>query len=218
MMTLLLGTSRWVAALGLAAALTGCAARSARLPAVEVTLTETPKASAPRERLKEKLSFNVTLIGKAALRYQKPSELLAQAETATGGDPQALMRAARTLQPSGEGLVLLGTVRTQAKSGGSQTSVIVYQLALGCAKDGLSGPGDLEDCRGYLLRVPRAWPAEVYELEGVTVSLIPEGGTATGRLRARSAPGGFKAELEGEFAASLVHFDGGGTVAAAPEE
>ena len=61
-----------------------------------------------------------------------------------------------------------------------------------------------------MLRVLRTWPAEVYELQDATVSLISEGGTAHGRLRAASGPGAFKAELEGEFAASIVELSTGG--------
>jgi hypothetical protein len=194
----------------------GCAARSAALPTVEVRLAQTPAEEAPRERLRERLSFNVTLIDRARLRYERPAELLGAAASDEGGDPQRLMQAGRSLHP-GHGVVLLGTVRSSERGGGSKASVLVYQLALGCPGAVLEGPGDLKDCRGYLLRVPRTWPAEVYELEGVTLTLIPDGGTASGRLRARSVPGGFRAELEGEFLASRVELHPPGGVAAAAE-
>jgi hypothetical protein len=169
---------------------------------------ETPPEGGARQRLHEEVLLNATLIGDAGLRYLKPAELLKAAETDAGqGDPQRLMRAARTLVP-GQGVVLLGTVRSTSASG-SSANLAIYSLALACAKTDLDKPGDLRDCRGYVLRVTRQWPAEVYALQETTVSLISEGGTAHGRIRAKSEPGAFKAELEGEFAASIVELGSG---------
>jgi hypothetical protein len=67
-----------------------------------------------------------------------------------------------------------------------------------------------------VLRVTRTWPAEVYALPEATVSLIAEGGTAHGRIRAKSEPGAFTSELEGEFAASIVELSPGGAVSSDP--
>ncbi|WP_163992413.1 hypothetical protein [Pyxidicoccus caerfyrddinensis] len=192
--------------------LSACAARSSRLPSVEMRFLESPEKGVLRERLQEEFVLNTALIGDATLRYLRPSELLKAAESGTGqGDPQKLMRAARTLAP-GEGVVLLGTVRSEAAGGGS-AKLAVYSLALACGKTDLDRPGDLRGCKGYVLRVTRAWPAEVYALQDVTVSLIPEGGTAKGRIRARSEPGAFEAWLEGEFSASVVELAGSGAQA-----
>jgi hypothetical protein len=202
----------WSAALA-AVLVSGCAARSSRLPGLEMRFYETPAEGAAKKRFHEEFTLNATLVGEASLRYLKPSELLRAAETGAGqGDPQRLMRAARTLVP-GEGVVLLGTVRSTATGGGS-AKLAIYSLALACEKTNLDEPGDLRGCKGYVLRVTRTWPAEVYALQDATVSLISEGGTALGRLRARSEPGAFKAELEGEFAASIVELGAGGAVAA----
>lgn len=199
-----------------AAALVGCGARSSQLPAVEMRFYETPNEAAPVERIKEKFTLNATLIGDATLQYLKPSDLLKAAETRTGdGDPQKLMRAGRSLVP-GDGTVLLGTVRSNESSGGSTSGLATYTVALTCAKQDLDQPGDLRDCKGYVMRVTRTWPSEVYAIDSATVSLIPEGGTAKGRVKARSVPGGFKAELEGEFAASIVQLTGSSADAAAP--
>lgn len=181
----------------------GCTARSAQLPAVEMRFIETPPEAAPTERIREKFTLNATLIGDAALRYLRPSDLLKEAEGTSGGEPLKLIRAGRTLIP-GDGVVLLATVRAQEAAGGSAANVAQYTLALGCGQVDLDRPGDLKDCKGYVMRVTRTWPGEVYAIEDVTVSLIPDGGTAHGRIRARSVPGGFKAELEGEFVASIV--------------
>jgi hypothetical protein len=192
--------------------LSGCAARSSQLPSVEMRFLEAPEKGVLKERMQEEFVLNTALIGDATLRYTRPSELLKAAESGTGqGDPQKLMRAARTLAP-GEGVVLLGTVRSEASGGGS-AKLAVYSLALSCGKTDLDRPGDLRGCKGYVLRVTRTWPAEVYALEDVTVSLIPEGGTAKGRIRARSEPGAFEARLEGEFSASIVELAEGGALA-----
>jgi hypothetical protein len=197
----------WTAALAAVFA-TGCAARSAQLPGLDLRFYETPANAAPRERIHEEVLLNATLIGDAGLRYLKPAELLKAAETDAGkGDPQKLMRAARTLTP-GDGVVLLGTVRNQSASG-SSTDIAIYSLALSCAKTDLDRPGDLRDCKGYVLRVTRQWPAEVYAIQDATVSLISDGGTAHGRIRAKSEPGAFKAEVEGEFAASILELGSG---------
>jgi hypothetical protein len=191
----------WVALAALA--VSGCAWRSAGVPAVDMRFYETPPEAPPKQRLHHRFPMNVALIGDAALQYQRPAELLKAAETDTGGDPQKLMRAGRTLAP-GDGVVLLGTVRAQESSGGATAALALYSVALGCERTNLDAPGDLKGCKGYLMRVTRQWPAEVYALEEATVSVIPEGGTARGRMRARSAPGGFKADIEGEFTASVV--------------
>lgn len=196
-----------------AAALCGCGARNAQLPAVEMRFYETPADAAPKERIKDKFSMNVALIGDATLRYTRPSELLNAAETDVGGDPAKLMRAGRTLVP-GDGVVLLGTVPSQEASGGSATTLSIYTLALACDRADLDSPGDLENCKGYVMRVPRTWPGEVYAIEQATVTIIPHGGTAHGRIRAKSLPGAFKAELEGEFAASVVELQRAETAAA----
>jgi hypothetical protein len=194
--------------LALAAALaavlvSGCAARSSKLPGLEMRFYESPSEGVARKRIHEEFTLNATLLGDASLRYLRPAELLKAAETEAGqGDPQKLMRAARTLVP-GEGVVLLGTVRNTSGSGGS-ANLAIYSLALACEKANLDRPGDLRGCKGYVLRVTRTWPAEVYAIPEATVSLIAEGGTAHGRIRAKSEPGAFKAELEGEFAASIV--------------
>ncbi len=189
---------------------TGCAARSSSLPGLDMRFYETPSQGEARQRLHEEGLLNATLIGDATLRYLKPSELLKAAETDSGqGDPKKLMRAARTLVP-GEGVVLLGTVRNT--SGGGSANLAIYSLALACEKADLDQPGDLRGCKGYVLRVTRTWPAEVYALSEATVSLITEGGTAHGRIRAKSEPGAFKAELEGEFAASIVELSPGSAV------
>ncbi|HZA14688.1 MAG TPA: hypothetical protein VE618_09330 [Myxococcaceae bacterium] len=192
----------WVAA-AIAIAAAGCASRSASLPAMEMRFYETSADAAPKERLHHKAFMNVALIGDAALHYTRPSELLKAAETDAGGDPQKLMRAGRTLAP-GDGVVLLGTVRANDGAGGGTAALALYSVALGCQRTDLDAPGDLKGCRGYLMRVTRTWPAEVYELENATVSLIPEGGTARGRMKAQSAAGGFRADVEGEFTASVL--------------
>jgi|GEM_PF-3430521 hypothetical protein len=204
----------WSAALA-AVVVSGCAARSSGLPGLEMRFYESPKDGAPKQRIKEEFTLNATLMGDASLRYLKPAELLKAAETASGkGDPQKLMKAARTLVP-GEGVVLLGTVRNTASGGGS-TNLAIYSLALACDKTDLDRPGDLRGCKGYVLRVLRTWPAEVYELKDATVSFISEGGTAHGRIRAASEPGAFKAELEGEFAASIVELGSASGLASSP--
>ncbi|WP_224242552.1 hypothetical protein [Hyalangium gracile] len=201
----------WTAALAAVCA-SGCAAQNSKLPTLDMRFYETPANAMPKERIHEQFMLNATLLGDANLRYLKPAELLKAAETGSArGDPQKLMRAARTLVP-GDGVVLLGTVRNAATGGGS-ANMAIYSLALACEKANLDEPGDLRGCKGYVLRVTRTWPAEVYELKDATVSLIPEGGTAHGRIRAKSEPGAFKAELEGEFAASLVELGTGSPVA-----
>lgn len=198
----------WTAALA-AVCLSGCAARSMQLPALEMRFYETPAQGEPQERIREDVILNATLIGDAGLRYLKPTELLKAAETGSNrGDPQKLMRAARSLVP-GDGVVLLGTVRSAGSSGGN-ANLAIYSLALACERTDLDQSGDLRNCKGYVLRATRTWPAEVYALPEATVSLISEGGTAHGRLRAKSEPGAFKAELEGEFGASIVELGSGG--------
>jgi hypothetical protein len=206
--------SAWTAALA-AVVVSGCAARSSQLPGLEMRFYESPAEGVVKKRIHEEFTLNATLLGAASLRYLKPTELLKAAETGSGqGDPQKLMRAARTLVP-GEGVVLLGTVRNEAAGGGS-ANLAIYSIALACEKTDLDRPGDLRGCKGYVLRVTRTWPAEVYALPEATVSLITEGGTAHGRIRAKSEPGAFKAELEGEFAASIVELSPGGALASEP--
>lgn len=181
----------------------GCGAHSSQHRTVEMRFSETPSGQPARQRVHQKFALNASLIGEAALHYHKASELLNAAEGPAGGEWQKLLRAGRTLEP-GQGIVLLATARAHEEAGGATSSLASYSIALGCAKADLDAPGDLTDCRGYLMRVTRQWPGEVYEIESATVSLIPEGGTARGRLRAKSAPGGFAAEVEGEFTASIL--------------
>lgn len=175
------------------------------MPAVNMRFYETPPQAAPVERINEKFTLNATLIGHARLRHQKPAELLNAAETASGGDPQLLMRAGRTLKPA-PGVVLFATVRSAEVASGSAAGLALYEVALGCDPADVDQPGDLKNCAGYLMRVTRTWPAEVYEIDpaSVTLSIIPEGGTTRGRLRASTVPGGFKADVEGEFTATIV--------------
>lgn len=142
----------------------------------------------------------------ARLRYQKPAELL----NAANENLQQLMAAGRSTVP-GDGIVVLATLRAE-QTGGSSTTLVVVMIALECAGTSLDQPGSLEGCKGYAMRVPRQWPGEVYGIASSTVSLIPEGGTAHGRLRARSEDGPFVAEFEGELVASLLEI-----TAAAPE-
>jgi hypothetical protein len=181
----------------------GCSLRTANARSVEMRFYETPEDAPAAERLNQRLTLNAALISDAALHFKRPSELLKAAETSAGGDPQKLMRAARTLAV-GQGVVFLGTVRAPEASGGAKAVQALYSVALGCEPSNLDAPGDLKGCKGYLMRVTRQWPAEVYGLEDATLSLIPDGGTAHGRLKAKSTPGAFKAEIEGEFTASVV--------------
>lgn len=200
----------------LAAWSVGCAARTAQLPVVAMHFYESPPDAAPRERLSERSTLSVAVIGDATLRYMRPAELLKAAEVPGGGDPRLLMRAARTLSPA-SGVVLLGTARATGTGGGA-TDLAVYQLALACERADLEAPGDLKGCAGYVVRSTREWPAEVYGLDEATVAIIPEGGTARGRVRAKSGLGVFRVELEGEFSASIAELAGAPPPAqAAPE-
>jgi hypothetical protein len=186
------------------AVLSGCGAHASRQPAMEMRFFATPAESAPTERVSEKLSLNVTVISDSTLQHVDPVELLKLAETPRGTDAQKLLRAARTLVP-GTGVVLLGTVRSN-EDRPSAANRAIYTLALRCGAARLDSPGDLTGCQGYLLRIPREGQGtpEVYGIEKATVSLIPDGSTALGRLRAKSVPGGFKAEVDGDFSASIV--------------
>ncbi|MFL5320184.1 MAG: hypothetical protein ACJ790_11055 [Myxococcaceae bacterium] len=195
-----------IAALILGALLLGYAAKDARYPTVDVRYYETSEGKA-HERSSEQQSLNAALIRGSALQYKKATELLKAAETPEGGNPQQLMRAGRTLS-NGDGVVLLATVRGES-SGGSATKLAVFQVALNCDAAAFDGPGDLKNCNGYAMRVPKTWPAEVYDLQNVTVSIIPEGGTARGRMHGKSVDGNFGVELDGEFSASLVEYAGG---------
>lgn len=189
--------------LSLCAGCTG--AKEARLPTLEVRYLQLSEGKS-EERSKDREHLNATLIQGAQLQHKKAVDLLRAAETTEGGSPQKLMRAGRTLT-SGEGVVLLGTVRREA-SGGSATTVSVFQLAVQCAAASVDEPGALKDCNGYVMRVPKTWPAEVYDLTNATVSILPEGGSARGRLNAKSVPSNFSIELDGEFTASLVEYSG----------
>lgn len=191
----------------------GCAAKDARYPTVEMRYYESNDGK-DSNRSVEHESLNASLIRGANLQYKKATELLKAAETPEGGSPQQLMRAGRTLS-QGEGTVLLATVRG-GTSGGSSTQLAVFQVALSCEQTNFDSPGDLKNCSGYAMRVPKTWPAEVYDVQNATVSIIPEGGTARGRLHAKSAPGSFGVELDGEFSASLVEY-AGGTPSAQPD-
>lgn len=141
---------------------------------------------------------SAVLVRGARLRYQKPADLL----NAANENLQALMSAGRSTVP-GDGVVVLATLRTE-QTGGSSTTLVVVMIALECAAADLDKPGSLEGCKGYAMRVPKQWPGEVYGLSSATVSLIPEGGTAHGRLRAKSDDGAFVAEFEGELVASIL--------------
>lgn len=190
-----------------------CGAHSSQLPAVNLRLYETPPQAAPSQRLDENFTLSATLIDHARIGYRTPAELLKAAETSAGeGSPQKLLQAGRSLV-AGPGVTLVGTVRTDT-SGGSAQHLAQFLLALSCAPANLDEPGDLKDCQGYLLRVTQRWPAEVYAIDQSTVTLIPDGGTARGRLRARSVPGAFKAEFEGEFTATLLDLQPTGGLAA----
>lgn len=134
----------------------------------------------------------------ARLRHQKPAELL----NAANENLQALMSAGRSVVP-GDGVVVLSTLRTE-QTGGSSTTLVVVMIALECTSADLDKPGSLKGCKGYAMRVPRQWPGEVYGIGSATVSLIPEGGTAHGRLRAKSDDGPFVADFEGELVASIL--------------
>lgn len=187
-------------------ALTGAScAPTGRHLHVDVRLLETPGGAAPRERAAGRLLLNVAIVRNARLAHARTAEILKAAETPQGGSPQRLMRASRSLA-AGPGVVFLGTARIQDPTEVGQLDV--FQLALSCESADIDLPGDLNGCAGYFLRVPRTWPAEVYEVPRATVSLLPEGGTARGRVRARSAPAGFAAEVDGEFTATLIEFGG----------
>lgn len=183
--------------------LLGCAAKDARYPTVELRYFESENGKS-EDRSVEKESLNAALIRGTTLQYKKATDLLKAAETPEGGSTQKLMRAGRTLQ-GGDGVVLLATVRG-AGSGGSAQNVAVFQVALACGPQSFDGPGDLHGCNGYAMRVTRTWPAEVYDLQNATVSVLPEGGTARGRLHVKSAEGHFGVELDGEFSASLLEY------------
>src|SRR5207245_11730466 len=100
----------------------------------------------------------------------------------------------------GTGVVVLGTARSleEGAMSGSIADLAVYQLGLQCEAADIDVPGDLRNCAGYLLRVGKTWPAEVYEIAEATISLIPEGGTARGRVRIKSAQAGLTVQLDGE--------------------
>lgn len=160
-------------------------------------------------------SLNATLILGARVKHQKAVELLRAAETPEGGSPAKLLRAGRTLV-GGEGVVLLGTVRSEA-TGGSATTVTVFQIAVECAAATVDVPGELKDCNGYVMRVPRQWPAEVYDISNVTISILPESGLATGRINARSTPSAFSVAIDGEFAATIAELSAAEAQPAATE-
>lgn len=192
----------------LAAGTLGCAT-TPKQSSVELRFAELQDNALPRERTKETQTLSVALIGGAQLKFKTPAELLKAAEPPEGGggSPKLLMRAGRSFIP-GTGLVFYGTARsTEATStGGSVAQLVIYELALGCEPTDPEAPGDLKACTGYLLRVPNQWPGEVYEITEVTASIIPLGGTTSGRIRARSKQSGFAVELEGEFTASVLEF------------
>lgn len=141
---------------------------------------------------------SAVMVRGARLRYQKPAELL----NAANEDLQALMSAGRSAVP-GDGVVVLATLRTE-QTGGSSTTLVVVMIALECAAADLDKPGSLEGCHGYAMRVPRQWPGEVYGIASATISLIPEGGTAHGRLRAKSEDSTFVVDIDGELVASIL--------------
>ncbi len=154
------------------------------------------QSAEPRATYRQPVS--AVVVRGARLRYQKPAELL----TAANENLQALMSAGRSVVPA-DGVVVLATVRAD-QTRGSATTLVVVALALECAAAPLDAPGSLVGCKGYAMRVPRQWPGEVYGIASATVSLIPEGGTARGRLNAKSDDGPFTAEFDGELAASIM--------------
>lgn len=189
--------------LGLALLELGCGARAVRAPELDLRFLEV-RDTAVEQRFAQRAPLSATLVSDAQLQFQKASDLLKAAETPEGGDPMKLLRAARTLAP-GPGVVLFGTVRGNESTGGATTNASLFQLAIGCSGAGaLDAPSDLTGCRGYLARATREWPAEVYDVVDVTITLIPEGGTVRGRLRLRSTETQFRAEVDGEFAATIV--------------
>jgi hypothetical protein len=185
--------------------LTGCVTSNTRMPLVDMKFISTPDKGEWTERANESHPLRVAIIRGARLTYPRPSDLLKAAEAPNGGSPQLILRAGRALSP-GTGIVVLGTSRSLADEAmsGSVTDLAVYQLGLECEAADIDAPGDLRNCTGYFLRVAHTWPAEVYEVRKATVSVLPEGGSARGRLHLQSAPAGLTVQLDGEFMASLV--------------
>ena len=186
------------------AALSGCVAKGTKLPLVGMHFYQANGVTQD-ERIGGEFPFTVSLLSGVKLKFARASELLKVAEE----DPRRLMRAARSLEISNN-VVLLGTVRSQELSNGSATGVAIYQLAFTCDANDLESPGDLKNCSGYVLRVTRTWPGEIYEVASPTISVIPEGGTAIGSLSAASDTSSkFTVKLSGEFVASLVQLGTG---------
>ena len=171
---------------------------AAKQPAVGMWFYE-GAGSTQQERLAKEFPFSVAVITGAKLRFNTAADLLKAAQE----DPRKLMRASRTMDPSNN-VVVLATYRAQEQSGGSITGVAVYQMAFSCDPHDLESPGDLTNCVGFVLRVTRTWPGEVYEMSRPVISLIPEGGTAIGKLSGDSQPTSqFRVKLVGDFVASL---------------
>ncbi len=168
----------------------------------------------PQTRYAYREPVNAVLVRGARLRFQKPSELLGAADTPSGGNPRLLMQAGRSVVP-GDGVVLLGTIRTE-QTGGSISTLVVVTVVLECAGANIDEPGELKGCKGYAMRVPRQWPGEVYAISSATVSMLPEGGTARGRMRAKGESGAFSVELDGELVASMLELQAPPAAAPAP--
>ena len=188
----------------LLASSSGCVAKGTPLPVVAMNFYKL-NAGAREERFAGEFPLTVSLLAGVKLKFSKASELLAVAEK----DPRRLMRAARSLEISNN-VVLLGTVRSQELSSGSAAGVAIYQVAFTCDASDLESPGDLRNCSGYVLRVTRTWPGEIYEVAKATISVIPEGGTAVGSLTAASDTDAENTvRLSGGFVSSLAQLGTG---------
>ena len=188
----------------LLASVGACTARSSKIPAVNMRFYEA-SAGALNERVGGEFPLTVSLLSGVKLKFSKAAELLKVAQE----DPRRLMRAGRSLEISNN-TVLLGTVRSQELSSGSAAGVAVYQIAFTCDASDLESPGDLKNCAGYVMRVTRTWPGEIYEVTNPTISVIPEGGTAIGNLNGASDTSSqYTVKLSGEFVASLAQLGTG---------
>jgi len=196
-------------AVGLAVALASCATEKV---VMDLRFGQTVDGAA-QERAKYKEPVSAVVVRGARLRHAKPAEVLSAADPGTGGTPQLLMQAGRSVVP-GSGVVVLATARTE-ESGGSVAGLVVVMLALECEDAALDKPGELRGCKGYAMRVPRQWPGEVYGLSSAVVSVMPEGGTVRGRMRGRSDDGAFTAEFDGELVGSVLELQAA-TPAAGP--
>ncbi len=186
----------------LALALAGCTGPTAAGQLfVDMKFLDTPDQGDWRERASMRYPMDVAVIYGARLSYSRPPDVVRAAEIPKGGDPRLLLRASRALSP-GTRLVFLATAQQPAPGG--VADVPVYQLALECDPTPIDTPGDLKGCAGYFVRVTRQWPAEIYEVAKATVTLIPEGGIARGRMRVDSKADKQQVKLDGEFTATVA--------------